>query len=43
MKRATDRPYINDDMIHSLLDLLQIETTEYQVEKSIFIQQRNDQ
>jgi len=37
MKRATDRPYINDDMIHSLLDLLQIETTEYQVEKSIFI------
>ncbi|WP_294157847.1 phosphoethanolamine transferase [uncultured Selenomonas sp.] len=33
---AVDRPYMTDDMIHSLLDMMHVETTEYRPECSIF-------
>ena len=32
---AVDRPYMTDDMIHTLLDLMQISTPEYNPAKSI--------
>lgn len=35
IERAKGRPYMTDDMIYMLLDLLQIETPEYKPEKSI--------
>lgn len=36
VRAAVDRPYMTDDMIHSLLDLMHIETSEYHPEYSIF-------
>ena len=36
IQNATTRPYVTDDIIHSLLDLTHIETPEYQPERSIF-------
>ena len=36
MKKSIDKPYMTDDMIHSLLDLMSIKTTSYEPSKSIF-------
>ena len=36
MKKAVDRPYMTDDMIHSLLDLMDIKTASYDPRKSIW-------
>ncbi len=33
--KAVDRPYMSDDMIHTLLDLMDIHTKEYQMQKSV--------
>lgn len=34
--KAKDKPFMTDDMIHAILDLMQVETTEYDSSKSIF-------
>ncbi len=36
IRAAKDRPYMTDDMIHTLLDLLAVETPEYDASRSIF-------
>ena len=36
IKKALDRPYMTDDIIHSILDLLEIKTIDYDSSRSIF-------
>lgn len=43
IRAAKDRPYMTDDMIHTLLDLLAVETPEYDASRSIFSQSFNMQ
>lgn len=43
LRAAVERPYMTDDMIHTLLDILDISTPEYDPAKSIVNQAFNDQ
>ena len=35
LQRAVDRPYMTDDMIHTILDIADIYTDDYRPEKSL--------
>lgn len=42
ISQAKDRPFMTDDMIHAILDLMKIETTEYDPSKSLFNEKFDD-